>query len=420
MIPKELAVLLNNCEWERALAFIDSIPDQLSEELREKKAWCYSRTEKYVNAIEIYSELIKIKPQNAKYLYSLGYQYYAQKDYNEAVKYFELALKERPNYFIVKYRLAYSYIQLAGIDRPWTKDIFWKAIQQLKDAHLIYQEYSSDEKEKNKSNYADICALHGKAIVNSQRYVDKAIEYFTLSLSLKHDEDVVYQLAKAYYQKTDYSKALETIETILNCKRPKYYAQELKSQILSDCGRIEESTRILQTILKYRKKDYLYQRLVSNCLALGDANSALQYAQNAIDLGRENYRNYLVCGQVYKEMAKYKTAIKFLEQARAIKQKRYNSDVPEALQLIDEIMEITQNKPIDGDEEVVDSKINIGRILRYNSQKGFGFIQPEIGDSIFFHISNFIGQEQPRVGLIVCYELAENSKGIMAVNVKKK
>lgn len=420
MIPKELDVLLNNCEWERALAFIDSIPDPLSEELREKKAWCYSRMEKYINAIEIYSELIKIKPQNAKYLYSLGYQYYAQKDYNEAAKYFEFALKERPNYFIVKYRLAYSYIQLAGIDRPWTKDIFWKAIQQLKDAHSIYQEYSSDEKEKNKSTYADICALHGKAIVNSQRYVDKAIEYFTLSLSLKHDEDVVYQLVKAYYQKTDYSKALETIETILNYKRPKYYTQELKSQILFDCGRIEESTRILQTILKYRKKDYLYQRLVSNYLTLGDMDAALKHAKNAIALGRENYKNYLVCGQVYKEISKYKTAIQFLEQARATKQKHYNSDAPEALQLIDEIMKITQNKPKDCDEEIVDSKTNLGKIIKYNSQKGFGFIQPEIGDSIFFHISNFIGPDLPRTGLMVCYELAENSKGTMAVNVKKK
>ena len=85
--------------------------------------------------------------------YIQGYQYYAQKDYKNAIIYFEEALTVYPNYLKVKYRVSYAYIQLAGNERQWSKDVFWKAISHIKSAHEIYKNLSIDEQEKNRSTY---------------------------------------------------------------------------------------------------------------------------------------------------------------------------------------------------------------------------------------------------------------------------
>ena len=58
-----------------------------------------------------------------------------------------------------------------------------------------------------------------------------------------------------------------------------------------------------------------------------------------------------------------------------------------------------------------------GIIVRYDSQKGYGFIQYEDG-SIFFHLSSFIDKSFiPEVGMEVYFEVGKNSKGDMANNI---
>ena len=109
--------------------------------------------------IIIYDELLCEQPNNAKWLYSKGYRYYAQKDYQNAVIYFEKTLTVYPNYIKVKYRISYAYIQLVGNERQWTKDVFWKTINHLKSAHNIYKNFTIEEQKKNRSSYCRYLCL---------------------------------------------------------------------------------------------------------------------------------------------------------------------------------------------------------------------------------------------------------------------
>ncbi len=60
-----------------------------------------------------------------------------------------------------------------------------------------------------------------------------------------------------------------------------------------------------------------------------------------------------------------------------------------------------------------------GKIIKYFSRRGFGFIAPENSqDEIFFHVSNYPEQVQPEIGKDVEFELIEAPKGKEATNIK--
>ena len=415
MIPQTLQQYLISNEWENALNFLESTKEQLGDDLLERKAWCCSRLEKYPEAIEIYRDLLSRQPNNAKWLYSLGYQFYAQKNYSKSVEYFERALEIYPEYLKVKYRIAYAYLQLYGTENQWTKDVYWKAIKHLKDSHIIYSNYSLDQKEKDKSTYADICALHGKTMLNSQKYIDNAIELFYLSLSLKYDEDVQYQLAKGYYLKKDYQGALDNLP---KSNKPSYYVLELEAQILTDNQKYEESNKVLFRIIKFRRKDYLYQRIANNFLSIGNNGKAMEFALKAVSLDGRNYKNYLICGRICKEIKQYKTSIEYLEKARLNKQKKYQCDEPEAIRLIEEINVITSNYPIDEICVANSLEQQVGIISKYNSSRGFGFIRAKLtGKDYFFHIKSVLTNRLPTQGMEVRFEIMQSEKGQVATNI---
>ena len=297
MLVKEIEDFLNNNQWKEAIQFIKSIPRTLSDEETAVLAWCYSRNAEYENAIKMYDDMIQRQPQKAKWYYGKGYQFYMQKDWVNAIKNFTLALSLFENYLVVKYRIAYAYLQLSGNKMQWSKDTFWKAIRHLEDCHKIFSSYAPEEQKKRVSTYADICALHGKTIMTSDQYLDKSIELLKKANDLKADDDFKYQLAKAIYLKKQYNDAL----TALPKNDKLYYVSELHSQILSDSGKYQDSNAILLELIKYRKKDYLFRRIAENYLRMHMIDKAESYSHKAVSMNKRNYKNYLILGIVFKE-----------------------------------------------------------------------------------------------------------------------
>ena len=61
--------------------------------------------------------------------------------------------------------------------------------------------------------------------------------------------------------------------------------------------------------------------------------------------------------------------------------------------------------------------MSTGTVKFFNTDKGFGFISPDDGKDLFFHVSEIRGEE-PQDGDKVEYDIGEGKKGPCAVNVK--
>lgn len=62
-----------------------------------------------------------------------------------------------------------------------------------------------------------------------------------------------------------------------------------------------------------------------------------------------------------------------------------------------------------------------GKVIRFNPEKGFGFIKTDDGKDVFFHYSSLVmdGFKTIDVNSIVEFDIQESEKGLRASNIKK-
>lgn len=62
-----------------------------------------------------------------------------------------------------------------------------------------------------------------------------------------------------------------------------------------------------------------------------------------------------------------------------------------------------------------------GKVIRFNKNKGFGFIKTSDDKDVFFHYSELVmeGFKDIAVGSDVEFDVVETEKGLRATNVKK-
>ena len=284
-----------NSNWDDAiLLYKEIVKESKTIQNLERLGWCLSRAEQYDNAIKCFMNIEKQEPKMAKWKYMIGYQYYCKKNWKDAVKYFEEALKIKPNYFIVKYRISYAYLQVAGEYKKLTKSEFWKALGHIKECHKLWENFNEDIKNREKHTYFDINFLHGKMLMDLPNHREEATLYFMKALKIKDDEICRYNLSKTYYLMGKYKEAKKYIPTINT-----YYVIELDAYIEAKLKNFNVAISKVNKLLEKRKKDYLYAFLAEIHLLIDENKKAFEFATKAIKMNYNNHKNHLVLAKIY-------------------------------------------------------------------------------------------------------------------------
>lgn len=413
-------ILERNKDWLNAAKTYDSI--NLYMPALKKAAWCYSLAKYYDDSVEKYKQIIQREPQNAQALYSLGYQYYAQKRWKEAILWFEKALSVNENFFVVKYRLGYALLQIAGAVQQYVKPEFIRALGIFSECHQLWGSWSEEQREKEQDTYFDICFQHGKAILNMYSRYSEAEEYLRIASIIKpNDVNCKYNLAKVLCNQQKFLEAKEILP-----KGKEFYLEELSAYIEYKLNNLKNAISIYNKILRYRKRDYLYTDLAEVLIEDGQFKEAYKMCIEACKLNKSNHKNYYMLGMVYYRLGLYKSAITNFEQAVKLKQSRFQSSYAECDKLL-----IQARNNVSKDEYVEDEELlkelstqmnvgteQIGTIQRYNSDRGFGAITSN-GENVFFHIKQ-CRFYNPTIGMRVIFEKSYNDKGPIALNVRIK
>lgn len=410
-----------NSNWEEAITLYNEIVEENDTVQNiERLSWCLSRAGKYDEAIKYFMALEKKDPKMAKWKYMIGYQYYCKKNWKQAVKYFEEALTIKPNYFIVKYRISYAYLQLAGVYKKLTKPEFWKALGHIKQCHELWKNFDERTKNKEKHTYYDINFLHGKMLMDLPNHREEATIHFIDALKINNNEICRYNLAKTYYLIGNYNEAKKYVPDSNN-----FYVIELKAYIEAKLKNYDTAIKIINELLKRRKKDYLFAFLADVYLLKEDNKKALKNAIEATKMNSSNHKNHFVLAKVYYKYGLYNSALKELNIAIQLKVRNYHSDYEEANLLKKEIENVIPDSYKENNELLKELKINnrkviyTGIIKEYNENKGFGFIIYDEG-KIFFHISD-CEFDNPREKENVTFEITKRKNNkFKAINVKWK
>lgn len=404
-------------DWPSAIAVYKQIYDKTPTlTVISKLAWCYSRNNDFKAAKTECAKLIEKEPKNPKWLYMYGYQFYMEKNWEKAVTYYEKALEYNPQFFIVLYRIAYAYLQMAGNFLKLTKSEYWKAIGYLREAHQLWESFSIEGKNTKKNTYYDVNFLHGKALMLIPNHNDEAIKLFKQALAFKDNPDCRYNLAKALYYDKQYKQAKQVLPD-----NQKYYVVELSAYIEYKLGNTEEALAITSKLMQKRSKDYLFCFVANIQLEIENYLDAYQYTKKAIASNPQNHKNYYMLAQIYYKLGLLKKALKAIDKAKSLRKKKYNSNYRECEELHKQIISVLTPEYIE-DIQLVESLETInnstfytGTIVQYDDKRGFGFVYIN-NQRIFVHISK---SKHGKLydGAKIQFEIETTKKGEQAINI---
>jgi len=370
--------------------------------------WCHSRNRRHAEAIARYSRLHELEPKRADWPYALGYQYYDQKSWPEAIAWFDKALALRPDFVVVLYRKGYAHQQL---------EHFGPALQAYSTCRDAWHRMpDGPAREKDRKNCAKAAYHQGALVLENPRLVAGGSPAMAAAILEEAvgldpaDGNHQYKLGAAYIAAGRPSDALAHLREADRLTHGKDYVLDRLGQAYMALDNAAECLGCYDRVPPPSRKAY-YNRNYGKALLKFEMHSdAERTLRRAVQQERSNHNGHFCLAQALECLGRVREAAIEYQQAVALRKKNYGKDFPEASAKLDRIREIHPDalEAASADRGVVES---------YNSDRGFGFIRADDGERRFFHIKECIGIGSPAPGVRVRFEPAETPKGLAALRV---
>lgn len=370
--------------------------------------WYLSRAKRYGEAIEVFQDLVQRGPQKAKWPYMLGYQYYDQENWGEALRWFARALELRETYLVVLYRKGYAHVTLGETEL---------AKQALQKCITVWRGLEGAEQEREAKHYSDACFQLGKILLesgqsrNAERILLDAVTYGPSDV-YKH-----YCLGKALLRNGKASEALAQFQRAEQLKPGEDFVLVYMARAHMELGHYQEAEANLDRIPVRRRKAYVWHGIGRLRLLQKKNLQAVEALLEATRLEPRNHNQFLTLGQAYEAEGNLATAHRAYARAVELRRRNYDLEFPEAAERLAAVEHQATAEGIDLIEPDHSVPSPDGYVKTYNVSRGFGFISRNGDSDIFFHISDVATPDAVKVGVGVSFEAVDSPKGPRATRV---
>lgn len=379
---------------------------------------------------------INVQIKEAKKLYN-------SKKYEESLNLYEKLFNENPDEFRINELISYSW----AIYQVHVKN--FKSEDELFDAADLITELipQSDLNSVNTCPYAF-------SVMEVLKYLDGENQYYNMDLwfdkidpklldvkknsqNFRSRRERFYEyVSKAHLACAEWelciessNEALKSVQNFTNHGDVWHKWRIAKS--LRELNRCEEALEYLNEVVKVKKEWFVFRELAENYHILNDDENALKYISKAI----------LTKGPVKMKVNLYCFAYKLLENSDEEMAYRHaelcyllklesNTPIPDELEdLMIEADNLDKNHLIMqindywNDFRFQNQELKYGTVTKFVEDRNFGFIKIDDNESVFFHESEFKG-DNIYVGQLVSFYIEEsfdkskNEKSIKAVNIR--
>ena len=377
----------------------------------EKLGFCLSRNQEYRRAVEVFTDLSTREPRVARWPYMVGYQYYMQAQWAEALRWFDQALSIQPTYLIVLYRKGYAHLRMEQLT---------EAERAFKSCLTIWENLPPQGQQEKRSRYSDACFQLGKLYLK-QGLAFKARR--CLTSAVEHDPnhaDKRYELGKCLLQTGQAKEAIQELRHADTLSPGIDYIIDRLAQAYIAIGDLTEAEQLYVSIPPYRRREYVLRNLGILYFKQERYEEAVRSLLEAIKKESRNHHSHYYLGLAYEALGYLGKARQAYREAIQIRQKRYNKSYPEAeerLHATEEQRAARQSMEKEAVCSGASQGEHSGKIVFYNSQRGFGFIQNPAGERFFFHVSDLPVGSAAREGLHVEFDVKASPKGPQAINL---
>ncbi|MDH4129645.1 MAG: tetratricopeptide repeat protein, partial [Spirochaetota bacterium] len=315
----------------------------------------YFKNDKYSEAEKIFLTAYKLKPTSITTLTSLGNVYYATEQYNNALHYYQQLLNHVPNSSNAYLGIGRSLLKMNKKD---------KAYEMLAKGHFLSKNYPEAvvnlEKIPNLQKHNDLYKILIASLIEAKLY-SNAISRIKNAISIyPKDDELIYDLAKIYYIKKNYNKALEIAsegikkfpnshilsvvkaQSLISLNQKNKAKIYLEKALIIDEKDVQSRELLAQLYREQGQKDYEYfhqalvyyytgnfvqanevMRWIKEFPRKGEVNyyhgmilwklnknqEALNYLQNAVKFKEDHYLAYIAIAKIYKSLKQTKKGV---------------------------------------------------------------------------------------------------------------
>ena len=364
----------------------------------------------YIHFIQT-GEILETNETHGEIYYRKGYCYYCKDDYENAVKYFELAYQKTINTGIINYNLSFHYVELLLDIGDYDKALeILNIYDENPDVRYIAEYYFTKA----------LIACDNLEFSLSIDYLNHCVEQCNKNVNIRKLQIYYGELGKVYYYLANYQEAKkyfsrnQYIARILDDYHGMAISSKMLGRINISTGNFEEAYLNLSYAETYAQKIGNLWRLVKIRILLDillkttDNTNELLQMINSIDSDVFKYDAYYLLSQLYYVCKKEEETIKYAnmsyELAEKLNQKRALEAVSSWIKFINnQKYELSRNYTTCFDDltkslkQIKEMSINIDKYLDYYEYEEFitnrlnlRMIKISDAKDIFQYTSDFI------------------------------